>query len=373
MVNNKTKIIETIKLLLYKETPTLLEKLDFENENVFLEPLLFTYFNSKKDNLFSTQMLNEIMQGYFVEKESLQLKESFNKEEIAYVPNLGYLDRKGKKVDDILKIDEFEILKSNHPLLEKYFYEFYKGHIINKNPIHNSAWKENHKEVKQAILIIKEHLSEFYKELVFANKRFYLHDNPKILNFTSIETIGMIYFYVLGKNNLIYFIEEIIHQASHNYLYYVMFNKDEFFKIDSLTAIMRDLTKQDWDYRNLYGAYHGLYTVTRRVECFDILLSKNVFSGREKHELLGRMADMFPRFQTGLELLNLDEVFTNKGKEFYLESTQKCQTILKKYENLINEFDLSHRDLDFRYDEFCLTNSFETFLEKDKQGFYNIN
>ena len=373
MENNKTKLIETIKLLLYKENPTLLEKIDFEDDNIFLDPLLFAYFNSKKNNLFSKQMLIENMQGHFLEKETLLLNESFNKEGIAFVPNLGYFNKVGNKVDDILKIDAFEVLKTNHPLLEKYFYELYKGHIVNANPTHNSVWKENHKEVEQAISIIKEHLPEFYKELAFANKKIYLHDNPKILNFTSIETIGMLYFYVLGKNNLIYFIEEIIHQASHNYLYYVMFNKDDFFKIDSLATVMRDLTMQDWDYRNLYGAYNGLYTVTRRVECFDILLSKNVFSGNHKHELLGRMADMFPRFQTGLELLNLDEVFNQKGKELYLELTQKCQTILKKYEKLLNEFDLSHRDLDFRYNAFCLTNSFESFLEKDEQGYYNFN
>ena len=373
MENNKTKLIETIQLLLYKENPSLLEKVNFDDVNIFLEPFLFAYFNSKKDNLFSETMLSEIMQGYFVEQKPLLVKESYNNEGVAYLPNIGYFDKEGNKIDDILKIDAFEILKTCHPLLEKYFVEFYKGHIVNANPPHNSVWQENYKELEQAILIIKEHLPEFYKELIFANKRIYLHDNPKILNFTSIETIGMLYFYVLGKNNLIYFIEEIIHQASHNYLYYVMFNKEDFFKIDSLTTIMRDLTKQDWDYRNLYGAFHGLYTVTRRVECFDILLSKNVFSGSQKHELLGRMADMFPRFQTGLELLKLDEVFNQKGKEMYLELTQKCQTILKKYEKILKQFDLSHRDLDFRYNEFCLTNSFDTFLEKDKQGFYNFN
>lgn len=367
------ELTNTIQLLLYKENPSLLEKIDFEDDNIFLDPLLFAYFNSKKDNLFTNEMLTEIVQGYFVEKEPLLLNESFNKEGIAYVPNLGYFDKQGNKIDDILKIDAFEIVKTNHPLLEKYFYEFYKGHIVNANPTYNSVWLENYNELEQAILIIKEHLPAFYKEFVLANKRIYLHDNPKILNFASVETLGMLYFYILDKSNLIYFIEEIIHQASHNYLYYLMFNKEEFFKIDSLTTVMRDLTKQDWDYRNLYGAFHGLYTVTRRVECFDVLLSNNVFSGSQKHELLGRMADMFPRFQTGLELLNLDEVFNEKGKEMYLELTQKRQTILKKYEKSLKEFDLSHRDLDFRYNEFCLTNSFETFLEKDKQGYYNFN
>ena len=51
MENNKTKLIETIQLLLYKENPSLLEKVDFEDDNIFLDPLLFAYFNSKKDNL----------------------------------------------------------------------------------------------------------------------------------------------------------------------------------------------------------------------------------------------------------------------------------------------------------------------------------
>jgi hypothetical protein len=75
----------------------LLEKIDFEADNIFLEPLLFTYFNSKKDNLFSKEMLTEIMQGYFVENEPILLKESFNNYEIAFVPNLGYFDKQGNK------------------------------------------------------------------------------------------------------------------------------------------------------------------------------------------------------------------------------------------------------------------------------------
>lgn len=367
-----TEYINTIKLLLYKENPTLLEKVDFEDDNIFLEPFLFAYFNSKKDNLFSTEMLTELMQGYFIAKEPLQLEHSYNKEGIAYVPNLGYFDKQGNIVDDILKIDAFEILKYKHPLLEKYFVEFYKGHIVNANPPHNSVWQENYKELEQAVLIIKEHLPHFYNDFKFANKRIYLHDNPKILNFASVETLGMLYFYVLGKNNLVYFIEEIIHQAAHNYLYYVMSNKNEFFKIDSENTIMRDLTKQQWDYRNFYGAFHGLYTVTRRVECFDILLKKNVFKGREKHELLGRFTDQFARFKTGLELLDLDQVYTEKGKGYYFELSTKCETILNKYQKLDNDFDLSNSDLDFRYDDFCKLNTYESFLEKDNNNYFQF-
>jgi hypothetical protein len=135
---------------------------------------------------------------------------------------------------------------------------------------------------------------------------------------------------------------------------------------------MRDLTKQEWDYRNVYGAFHGLYTVTKRVECFDILITKDVFSGKKKHELLGRLTDQFSRFRTGLELLNLDEIYTEKGKLFYNEFDQKCQFILNKYKILLSIFNLSNRDLDFRYDDFCTLNPIADFNKKEQQGIFNF-
>lgn len=373
MEKNQNEIIDTIKLLIYKENPSLLEKLDFEEDSIFLEPLLFAYFNSKKNNTFPEECLSELLQGHFIEKEDLQIKVSFDKNGMAFLPNLGYFDRDANKVEDLLKVDDFEILKSVHPLLEGYFVESYKGHTVNPTPLHNTVWQENYQVLEQAILVIKEHLPEFYKELLFANKRIYLHDNPKILNFASIETLGMLYFYVLGTQNLIYFIEELIHQGAHNFLYYVVHDRKEYFNIDVDNIVMRDLTNQQWDYRTVYGAFHGLFTVTQRIVCFDILLSRNVFSGREKHELLGRMTDMIPRFKTGLELLDLDYVYTEKGKAFYQELSNKCETILKKYQDLTNEFDLSHRDLDFRYDEFCELNPYQDFLEKEKNNYYNFS
>lgn len=85
--------INIIKLLIYKENPSLFEKVNFDDDNVFLEPLFFAYFNSKKDNLFATELLTEIMQGYFLNKESLQLEHSFNNKDY----NIIFFDLLGLK------------------------------------------------------------------------------------------------------------------------------------------------------------------------------------------------------------------------------------------------------------------------------------
>lgn len=371
-VNNQISIIDTIKLLLYKEAPEVLGRLDFENDDIFLEPLLFSYFNNKKEGTFTKETLEEILSGYY-SKDVSEIKHSFNNNGVAYIPKVGYFNKNEvTPYDTILIEDDFEIVKEVHPTLEKYFVEFYKGHIVNQNPQHNSVWQLHYKELFKAIDIIKKHLPDFYKELVFANRKIYLHDNPKILNFTSIETLGMLYFYVIGDNNIIYFIEELIHQGSHNYLYYVVHNRKDFFKIDVDNLVMRDFTKQQWDYRTIYGAFHGLFTVTQRVECFDKLLSQNVFSGKEKHELLGRLTDQFSRFKTGLELLDLNLVYTQKGIEYYYNLSKKCEAILNKYVKLNDEYDLSNRDLDFRYEDFCELNPYEDFLEKEKRGYFDF-
>ena len=374
LTRNRASVLDTIKLLVYKESLVFTEKINFDDDAIFLEPLLFSYFNSKKDNLFPKEILIEILQGYFIEKERLKINYSFNKNDSAYIPQLGYF-KKGtdKPYEPILKEGDFEIVKEIHPTQEKYFIEFYKGHIVNKNPDHNPVWKDHYQELFKAIDIIKEYLPDFYSELVFANKKIYLHDNPKILNFTSVETLGMLYLYVIGSNNIIYFIEELIHQGSHNYLYYLVHNRKDYFKIDVDNLVMRDFTKQQWDYRTIYGAFHGLFTVTQRVVCFDKLVSQNVFSGREKHELLGRLTDQFSRFRTGLELLDFNQVYAEKGIAFYKELDTKCESVLKKYTKLKNEFDLSNRDLDFRYDDFCKLNSFEDFLKKDQKNHFQFN
>jgi|GEM_PF-2701298 len=372
IVENQIEIINTIKLLIYKESPSLIEKIDFEDDNVFLESLLFAYFNSN-NNSFDSEILEEIMQGYFLKRENISLNYSFNKNNIAYLPSIGYIKKNESSVfDTILKVDEFEVIKEIHPILEPYFRETYKGHVVNSNPSHKSVWKENYEDFEKAILLIKNNIPDFYRELVFANKRIYFHDNPKIINFASMSTFGMLYFYVVSKYKIIYFIEELIHQGSHNYLSIILHDRGEYFKVDVDNMRMRDFSKQDWDYRTIYSAFHGLYTVCKRVEYFDVLLSKNIFNGQQKHELLGRLTDQFSRFRTGLELLDFDSVYTDKGKELYFSLDTKCENLLKKYEILPSLFDLSNRDLDFRYEDFCSLNPIEDFYNNETQGIFNF-
>ena len=103
MIN--TNITENLQILLYKENQSLLEKINFEDDKIFSDPLLFAYFNSKKYNTFSKELLEEIIQGYFTDKKPLKIQYSYNKNNIAYLPNIGFYNKNQKKIEPILEIE----------------------------------------------------------------------------------------------------------------------------------------------------------------------------------------------------------------------------------------------------------------------------
>ena len=76
LIEARDSISETTKILVYKENPKLFQKLDFENENIFLEPLLFTYFNPNSDHSFS---LEQILFGYIEDSKKKEVLFRFEK------------------------------------------------------------------------------------------------------------------------------------------------------------------------------------------------------------------------------------------------------------------------------------------------------
>ena len=95
-VRNRTLIADTLKILIYKENPDLIKYLDLDNDEIFLDPFLFTYFFHKKNSLPPSTELWEILQGYVIEIEDISINDLSYKNNIAYLPNLGYFKKEKK-------------------------------------------------------------------------------------------------------------------------------------------------------------------------------------------------------------------------------------------------------------------------------------
>ena len=364
----KTEFINTIKLLIYKENPSLLEKIDFEDDNVFLEPLLFAYFNSKKDNLFTKEMLTEIMQGYFIEKEPLILKESFNKEEIAYVPNLGYFNKEGNKVDDICIIQNTSIELLIHSIIHlKTIFNDFNENVLDENKIEISKEISLKYEnvLTNALQYIKTSNKSHFDLIEQCCKKIVLFKtDPKNTNsFATINAHGIAFFNVYQEDyDEVFFVDDIAHQTGHIIMTAILFERKKYFLFDENQNI-GTFTKNKLEYRSFYILFHALYTYYTTFLCLDACLENNCFNKRQTHEAKGRIGFYLQKCKSDLlnfeKVINyhngLQNVLSTEGIEIYQNIENKYFEILEKHKETI-QFIYINQPYNFTYSEFLKLN-----------------
>ncbi len=336
-IDNKADLVDTLKLIMFKKYPYIFDSIDFDSEDdLFFNPLLFAFLNQDKKS------------------EVDQLHRIITKEKEYYGD------------EKLLLNESFYVIKDTLQILKPFFFEFYRGEITNPNPSYHSTWSTFYEHAEKGLRVLEKFVPGFYSELIFANNTLFFHDNIKIINFVTKRTQGLLYFNTLPENDEIYFIEEFIHQGSHNFLNLLLHDKETWFlDIAALEKPMSELTGKKGDYRSFFSMFHGLYTVTKRIDCFHVLLKANYFKGKQKHELLGRMTDQYQRFYKGgyNTKIDLKKICTPKGLELYNFLFETGKNILEDYHHLPKKFDLSNRDVDFRYKDFCKLNPIEDCSE----------
>jgi len=368
MTNNQTKMIDTIKLLIYKENTSLLEKVDFEDDNIFLEPLLFAYFNKKKENKFSSELLSEIMQGYFVEKEPLLLNDSYNTDDIAYIPNLGYFDKKDNKVDDVCMINNTSIELLIHPVTHlKHIFKDFNENNIDESKIEIS--KAQILKYKNALTIafqyIKTNKKVHYDLIEQCCKKIVLFKtDPKNTNsFATINAHGIAFFNVYQEDyDEVFFVDDIAHQTGHIIMTTILFERKKYFLIDENQNI-GTFTKNKSEYRSFYILFHALYTYYTTFLCLDACLENNCFNKRQTHETKGRIGFYLQKCKSDLlnfeKVINyyngLESVLTSEGIEIFKNITNKYFELLKKHEE-VTLFNFNNQPYNFTYSEFIKLN-----------------
>ena len=88
--DGKGSMADNVKLLIYKNHPALFELLDFENDDIFLEPLVFAFFNKRSAE--GHDSLESILYGYIAYEWRKQIKLTIKTDEFgrSYMPQIGW-------------------------------------------------------------------------------------------------------------------------------------------------------------------------------------------------------------------------------------------------------------------------------------------
>ena len=360
IISDINEKINSVKILLYKEAQHILEKVDFDDDEIFCSPLLFSYFRHKLIDTFTPEeekaLLEEFMQGYFVEKQPLKLDKLYNEEGIAYVPNVGYY-RKGEtepfaptfKVKD----SSIKILRCTTPLLK----------VVVETPAEDQLWNDNLYnarigQLNTAMDLIRKNVPDQYRLIDQCCEYIYLFKtDPKNSNsFASGNALGMAFFnaYQEGYNE-IFFIDDIAHQTGHIILNNIMFSKPTFYIIDH-TQRVEDVIGR-FDHRNINILIHALYTYYTTFYCFDECVRANCFEGKLYKEALARIGVYQRKCEIDLKILGdvekhfggLENMVTKKGLDVVNSIKNKFNEINEKWGSVIKDYDFSNQDYNFSF------------------------
>ena len=370
LTENKTTIIDTIKLLIFKENKLLAEKVNFDNNNIFLEPLLFSYFNGKKENLIPKEALEEILQGYFVKKEKIKIKYSFNKIGIAYVPSVGYF-KKGDSVpfEDIKLIFNtgIELVKHKIIHLRYVFRDFNEQPIEERKITISKELVEVHEEsLSIAFSYIKKYTPNHYNLIEQCCKKVVLFKtNPENTNsFATINAHGMAFFNVFQKEyDEVFFVDDIAHQTGHIIMTTLTFKRKDYFLIDENLNI-KSIANNPKEYRSFYILFHALYTYYTTILCLDNCISNNCFDRRQTHEAKARIGFYLIKYNLDLRKLyklanyygGFAKILSKNAIPVFKTVNNKYLNMEEKWRNVVKKFNYDNQPYNFTYKKFTKLN-----------------
>ena len=368
IISDINEKINTVKILLYKEAPHILEKIDFDADETFCSPLLFAFFRHKVIKTFTDEeekaLLEEFMQGYYVEKQTPKLNHLYNDEGIAYVPTIGYFKKgEDKPFAPTVKVKDssVKILRCPTPFLK----------VILETPVEDQLWDEKLytdriDQLNNAMDLIRKHVPDQYKLIDQCCEYIYLFktDPNNSNSFASGNALGLAFFNVYQEGyNEIFFIDDIAHQTGHVIMNNLMFKKETFYKIDASQSVEEILGSPD--HRTVNILIHALYTYYTTFYCLDECIDANAFEGNHYKEALARIAFYQRKCNIDLQILDIvikhydgmENMLTQKGLDVVNSIKNKFHDINKKWGSIIDTYDFSNQEYNFNFKLFLDLNS----------------
>lgn len=377
--NGRNILNDNIKLALYKEDNNIFDVIDFDKEEIFNEPLLFSYFNSKdlhKNNL------NSLICGFTdVLEEVIVTTDNYGR---FYIPNMGwfstiyidetlvfkiknfelYKDKVAVKFhfEKVKKIENtnIEILKYSIPLLKQFYFNYENKLLdVEVEDISNTHFTT----ITKAYNLIKTYCPKHFSLIEkYAPKCVIFRlDNLQRNSFAALSAHGVAFFNAFQDDyNEVFFVDDIAKQTGYIILNTLFADKDIFFKGDK-NFVLDIIEIEEVGFKEVITInmkFHNIFSYYCSLICLDACLDNNVFSSEKKHETFGRIAFYLNKYdQDVIKIENLAQnFFSENGMIMYNEIKDRCSMIKEKWSSVLKDIDLSNQPYNFTYSKFLEIN-----------------
>lgn len=381
MYNGQKFFADSIRNLILFKDEQQLDRVTFDLDDIFLEPLLFAYFNLRDSKV----TLDQILFGYCeLNKRPSRFFAYVDHHGIIYLANFGYyktnLSSKlieltysnGKLSSQACELFEYlplrrlaehqniELVRFSNPLINEIFAqwpEVGERRIIEELFDFNPKIDLNEDYVCSALSTLKHNCPSDYNDFLECTKKIVLFSNPKLRSFVTRSIHGIVFLNLIdSKINETFFIEELIHQCSHNVFNAITADSSDYYKVPTETPLST-IIGEDNESRTLFSAFHGQYTVSKGLECILLCLNGSSSLSKEQlYELQGRLAIKKGRFRIGLERAELDKIFTANGISIYKYLDELGFRVLNDNVKLFDNLKFDNQGAVFSYSKFVERN-----------------
>jgi len=359
----------SIKEALYRTDNDIFDKIDFYDDTIYLEPLLFNHFT--KGSIESVS-LSQILAKHLKSDYSISVRS--NKYGQIYLSNLFYLET--SRTEDNLEFIDNTLLSENEevvyeklactyvkdtnieicsyviPGMNRFYQNWRTTKQVRPINLGDPLFIRSKKLIELAFNLVREYSPQFYEYCIKSTSKIILFESSEIPGFVTREAHGTIYLSVHDDISLAFFIDEIVHQCGHNIFNAVTCKLNEFIKIDPNTSLQALVGHDRVSESSIDGAYHGVFTVCTGIQVLNDIYESAELNDRNKHELKGRLGVKGQRFRTWNEDINLSDIFTPKGIDIFNHLDSRAKHIIDKRSELFKDLDFSNQPYAFSYEKF---------------------
>jgi len=359
------QLAQCMKQLVSTAQSPFVERLDYSNDSVFLEPSLFAYFGQKHSQI----TLEQILYGYLPDTAGLHSFAAYvDHRGLIYLPQLGCLatdacesvvtvdsDAIACRLSGLRRIGgtHIELCLTSDPLLDSFFRDA-DGRDV---PFDLDVGACRAGALDEAFEILQRVAPALFACLVAVTRRVVVFRSEKLASFATVSAHGTAFLNVTPPYNAteVFFIEDLAHQCGHVLCSALTVNRDDYLRADPSTPLQQ-FTGVEGEQRDLYTAYHGVFTEALMCIALHSCLEAGVFSEVRLHELLGRLSFVMKRFHLDLLSLKHEGLFTDRGRTVVHECGRIFDDVFRRTKDRITGFDLSNQSYTFSYEHFAALN-----------------
>lgn len=376
---NQAELSDTIRLALYQQHPNWFERLNFDDDRTFLEPSLFYYISDKST---VSLPIEQLLFGYMATGDQpgkfQALTDPFG---WINLPNYGYL--KTNVLSGLVNLElndgkfvENKIIHDNtvYPLV----YSVSHSLLINQSlpfilytstgtldDCQKSAEETNKKYIsslQHALLILKEHVTDFWALMVNSVREITLFQSLQLRSMASISYFGTAFINTEGQpHDEVFFIEDLVYQCGHILFYALTVHTTQFLKILPQTRLSI-YSANKYDTRDVYGAFHGLFTYTTILHCLASCLRPGVFGTHQRQEALARIGFYMQKFGLDLTTMNQTDFFTSEGLRLYDAMKVSFRQVQTEFGAHYTDYRYNNQPYIFNYSSFQEINPTFSFV-----------